>query len=75
DFGWMFVNLNVGIDSPTPDYDPVGFETLAQSHVSILMSANAGQYNVGLSAIQLTVVEDGINPQLVPDNNIDILVP
>jgi hypothetical protein len=73
-FGWMFLNLNVGVDSPTPDYDPVGFETLSQSHVSILMSAGAGAYNVGLTAVELTSAADGADPLLVPDNIIDPLV-
>ncbi|MCG8458308.1 MAG: hypothetical protein MI919_18680 [Holophagales bacterium] len=74
DFGWLFLNLDVGDDSPTPDFDPVGFEFLAQSFVGLLMSANAGAYNVGLSAIELTAAEDGLNPRLVPDNNIEPLV-
>lgn len=73
-FGWMFLNLNVGVDSPLGDYDPVGFETLAQSHVSIIMSANAGAYNVGLSAIELTSASDGADPQLVPDNDIEPVI-
>ena len=73
-FGWMFLNLNVGIDAPNDDYDPAGFEELAQSHVSIIMSANAGAYNVGLSAVELTAAADGANPELVPSNNIDPLI-
>ncbi len=56
-FGWLYLNLNVGIDNPRAgepgvDYDPVGAETLAQSYIDSNFSA-LGEYSVGLPAIEL----------------------
>ncbi|NJO55671.1 MAG: hypothetical protein HC834_04130 [Rhodospirillales bacterium] len=75
DFGWMFLNLNIGIDAPLLDFDPTGNEIGSQSHVSMQMRAE-GRYNVGLSAIELTRAEDGLNPVLTddPDNDIPALI-
>ncbi len=58
DFGWMYLNLNVGLDTPRTgepgtDYDPSGLETMAQSYVDVSYSA-FGSYSVGLPAIELT---------------------
>jgi hypothetical protein len=54
-FGWLYLNLNVGIDDGggAPDYDPGSNGTLAQSYVITNHSA-LGLYSVGLPAIQLT---------------------
>ena len=54
-FGWLYLNLNPGIDdgSGAPDYDPGSNGTLAQSYVIANHSA-LGLYSVGLPAIQLT---------------------
>jgi hypothetical protein len=53
--GWMFLNLNVGVDGAfaSPDFDPGSGGTLAQSHVTVSHSAN-GLFSVGLQAIELT---------------------
>ena len=55
DFGWLYLNLNVGLDNGggAPDYDPGSNGTLAQSYVITNHSA-LGLYSVGLAAIQLT---------------------
>ncbi len=55
DFGWLYLNLNVGIDdgSGAPDYDPGTDGTLAQSYVEASYSA-LGSYSVGLPAVELT---------------------
>lgn len=55
DFGWLYLNLNVGIDdgSGAPDYDPGTNGTLAQSYVEANYSA-LGAYSVGLPAVELT---------------------
>ncbi len=58
EFGWMYLNLNVGLDDPRAgepgtDYDPSGVETLAQSYVEVSYSA-LGAYSVGLPAVDLT---------------------
>jgi hypothetical protein len=54
-FGWMYLNLNVGLDDGggANDYDPGENGTLAQSYVAASHSA-LGLYSVGLSAVQLT---------------------
>jgi hypothetical protein len=54
-FGWLYLNLNVGIDDGggEPDLDPGTNGTLAQSYVIANHSA-LGLYSVGLPAIQLT---------------------
>ncbi len=55
EFGWLYLNLNVGIDdgSGAPDYDPGSAGTLAQSYVEAAYSA-LGSYSVGLPAVELT---------------------
>ncbi len=55
DFGWMYLNLNVGIDSPDADYDPSGATggTLAASYVQANHSA-LGLFSVGYPATALT---------------------
>ncbi len=58
DFGWAYLNLNVGIDDPRTgepgvDYDPSGLETMAQSYVQPNHSALA-LYTVGYPATELT---------------------
>ncbi len=54
-FGWLYLNLNVGLDDGggADDYDPGENGTLAQSYVSANHSA-LGRYSVGLPAVQLT---------------------
>ncbi len=57
-FGWMYLNLNVGLDAPRAgepgdDYDPVDPETLAQSYVQTNHSA-LGLFSVGYPATALT---------------------
>ncbi len=54
-FGWMYLNLNVGIDDGGGifDYDPGTDGTLAASWVIANHSA-LGTYSVGLPAVQLT---------------------
>ncbi len=54
-FGWLYLNLNVGIDDGggVDDYDPGSGGTLAQSWVNANHSA-LGLYSVGLPSIQLT---------------------
>ena len=54
-FGWMYLNLNVGIDDGggAEDYDPGTDGTLAGSWVTANHSA-LGLYSVGLPAVQLT---------------------
>ncbi len=51
-FGWVYLNLNVGIDDPVLDFDPDP-ETLAASWVIANHSA-LGAYSVGMPAVQLT---------------------
>ena len=55
DFGWMYLNLNVGIDDGggAEDYDPGSDGTLAQSYVEAGYSA-FGAYSVGLPAVELS---------------------
>ncbi len=55
DFGWLYLNLNVGLDDGggVPDFDPGTDGTLAQSYVEAGYSA-FGAYSVGLPAIELT---------------------
>ncbi len=65
DFGWLYMNLNVGIDNPRTgepgvDYDPDGAETLAQSYIDGVFSA-LGEYSVGLPAIELTSACEAAN--------------
>lgn len=64
-FGWLFLNLNVGIDDGGGafDLDPGSEGTLAQSWVSAKHSA-LGRYAVGLAAIELTSACDDIDPTL-----------
>ncbi len=64
-FGWLFLNLNVGIDTAAgaPDLDPGSNGTLAQSYVSATHSA-LGRFSVGLSAIELTSACDDLDPTL-----------
>ncbi len=54
-FGWLYLNLNVGIDNGggADDFDPGTDGTLAQSWVEGNYSA-LGDYSVGLPAVQLT---------------------
>ncbi len=54
-FGWLYLNLNVGLDdgSGADDLDPGTDGTLAQSYVAANHSA-LGLFSVGLSAIELT---------------------
>jgi len=52
-FGWMYLNLNVGIDTVVADYDPGANGTLAQSYVITNHSA-LGLFSVGLPAVQLS---------------------
>ncbi len=54
-FGWMYLNLNVGLDDGggLDDLDPGTDGTLAQSYVAANHAA-LGLYSVGLSAIELT---------------------
>ncbi len=54
-FGWIYLNLNVGIDDGGGafDLDPGADGTLAQSFVTANHSA-LGAYSVGLPAVQLT---------------------
>ena len=52
DFGWLYLNLNVG-DDADDDFDPGSNGTLAQSYVAAAHSA-LGRFQVGLSAIALT---------------------
>ena len=60
-FGWVYLNLNVGIDDGggADDFDPDP-ETLAQSYVLANHSA-LGAYSVGLPAIQLTSACDNVD--------------
>lgn len=55
DFGWLYLNLNVGIDDGggMPDYDPGSEGTFAQSYVEVGYSA-LGAYSVGLPAVELS---------------------
>ena len=55
DFGWLYLNLNVGIDNGggVPDFDPGADGTLAQSYVEAGYSA-LGSYSVGLPAVELS---------------------
>jgi hypothetical protein len=64
-FGWLFLNLNVGIDTVVgpDDYDPGTNGTLAQSYVSATHSA-LGRFSVGLGAIELTSACDDLDPTL-----------
>ena len=61
-FGWMFLNLNVGIDDGGGafDLDPGSEGTLAQSWVSARHSA-LGAFSVGLPAIELTSACDDLD--------------
>ena len=65
-FGWMYLNLNVGIDSPTPDYDPSGAngETLAASWVQTNHSA-LGLFSVGYAATELTSACQDLDTSIV----------
>ncbi len=62
DFGWLYLNLAVGIDDGggAPDYDPGSDGTLAQSYVITNHSA-LGLFSVGLPAVQLTSACDDVN--------------
>lgn len=71
-FGWLFLNLNVGIDTTAaPDLDPGSGGTLAQSYVSATHSA-LGRFSVGLSAIELTSACDDLDPTLTDVWNIPV---
>jgi hypothetical protein len=61
-FGWLFMNLNVGIDGPFAsfDLDPGSGGTLAQSYVSVTHTA-LDRFEVGLAAIELTSACDDID--------------
>ncbi len=65
DFGWMYLNLNVGIDDPDDDYDPSGDETMAASYVQANHSA-LGLFSVGYPAIALTSACSNANVTLPP---------
>jgi hypothetical protein len=64
-FGWLFLNLNVGIDGAFAsfDLDPGSGGTLAQSYVSATHTA-LGRFEVGLAAIELTSACDDLDPSI-----------
>lgn len=51
-FGWIWMNLNLPPDSPTPDADFGASGNIAQSHVTTIHSA-LGLFSVGLSAVEI----------------------
>ena len=59
--GWVFLNLNVGADTPTADVDFGTSGTLAQSYVAASVQAS-GLFQVGLQAIALTSACDDVDP-------------
>ena len=65
EFGWMFLNLNVGIDGSFSsfDLDPGTDGTLAQSYVSATHTA-LNRFEVGLAAIELTSACDDIDAEI-----------
>ena len=68
-FGWLYMNLNVGLDDPRDgepgvDYDPSVVGTLAQSYVEAGYSA-LGLYSVGLPAVELTSACDAVDVLLL----------
>jgi hypothetical protein len=62
DFGWLFLNLNVGIDGAFVnfDLDPGSNGTLAQSYVSATHTAD-GRFSVGLAGIELESACDDVD--------------
>ncbi len=71
DFGWMYLNLNAGIDSPRDgepgvDYDPSGIETMNQSYVYAHHNA-LGLYAVGYPAAELTSACQNLDVMLFDD--------
>ena len=65
DFGWLFLNLNVGVDGlfANFDLDPGTDGTLAQSYVSATHTA-LNRFEVGLAAIELTSACDDIDAEI-----------
>ena len=66
-FGWLYLNLNVGIDSPLLDFDPGTSGTLAQSHVASVLQG-LGVFSVGLNAVELTSACEDVDPVLASQN-------
>jgi hypothetical protein len=62
-FGWMYLNLNVGLDAFASDVDFGSDTQLAQSWVGQIHSA-AGRYSGGYTAVELTSACDDLNPTL-----------
>ncbi len=69
DFGWLYLNLNVGVDTITGDVDFGSAGTLAQSYVAAAHSAS-GLYQVGLQAIALTSACDDVDPLITDQGTI-----
>ena len=69
DFGWLYLNLNVGVDTITGDTDFGSAGTLAQSFVAAAHSAS-GLYQVGLQAIALTSACDDVDPLITDQGTI-----
>lgn len=63
-FGWMFMNLNVGIDTIGGDYDPLNQEWASQSHVTVLHSAQ-GLYSAGMQAMPLSTACDATDATII----------
>lgn len=51
-FGWVWLNINLPPDAPTPDTDFGTSGNIAQSHVTTLHSA-LGLFSVGLQAVEI----------------------
>ena len=70
--GWVFLNLNVGIDSPNADVDFGTLGTLAQSYVAASIQAS-GLFQVGLQAIELTSACEDVDPLVTDTGSIGTL--
>jgi hypothetical protein len=66
-FGWLWLNLNLPPDNPTPDADFGTDGNIAQSYVTTLHSA-LGLFSVGLQAVEINDAcqdfNDGLNASI-----------